>query len=230
MRIQGCICVHACGGVAEESGGSATVQVPLKHRATRENQNRDSWSHTRSRKSAVEELARTNADRERKQMRTIGRGDRQGRNKCVKQHFINDHGSDEKKTAGPVADIRSMLISDLQTIDICQRSRLCESPRYLRFLTRELCADAFFLFFCLAGSVHSPNYNQPPLIFLEPTVLRSLSVRMVLTVKSAKFRFFPADFLSLFVPLFGAAGDHRLSNVCGQQQKPLWCFSCKQIL
>lgn len=146
--------MHACGGVAEESGRSATVQVPLKHRATRENQNSDSWSHTRRRESAVEELARTNADRERKQMRTIGRGDRQGRNKCVKQHFINDHGSDEKKTAGPVADIRSMLISDLQTIDICQHSRLCESPRYLRFLTRELHADAFFLF----SNVHSPNY------------------------------------------------------------------------
>lgn len=39
-------------------------------------------------------------------------------------------------------------------------------------------------------------------ISFQPTVLRSLSVRMVLTVKCAKFRFFPADFLSLFVPLF----------------------------
>lgn len=56
----------ACRGVAEERGRSATVQVALKHWATRENQNRDSWSHTRS---AVEELARTNTGREGKQMR-----------------------------------------------------------------------------------------------------------------------------------------------------------------
>lgn len=44
-----CTCVFACArrGAAEESGRSATVQVALKHGATRENQNRDSWSHTR---------------------------------------------------------------------------------------------------------------------------------------------------------------------------------------
>lgn len=89
-------------GVTEESGRSARVQVRLEHREnqTRENQNRDSWSLTRSRASSVEELARTNAERERKQMRTIGRGSRQGRSERVKQHFINDHGSDEKKTGG----------------------------------------------------------------------------------------------------------------------------------
>lgn len=46
----------ACWGIAEERGRSATVQVALKHWATRENQNRDSWSHTRS---AVEELVHT---------------------------------------------------------------------------------------------------------------------------------------------------------------------------
>lgn len=97
------------------------------------------------------------------------------------------------------------LISDLQTVDICERSRLCESPHYLTFITRELCADAVFLqFLCLAGSAHSPKYDQPPLIFLESTVLRSLSVRMVLTVKSAKFRFFPqisCHFLFLYLEL-----------------------------
>lgn len=90
----------------------------------------------------------------------------------------------------------------LQTPDVCEHSRLCGGPHYQSFITRELCADAvFFHFLCFAGS------NRPPPISLQPTALRSLSVRQVLTARSAKFRFFPTGFLSLFVPLFGAAGD-----------------------
>lgn len=127
-------CTH-CRGVAEESGRSATVQVPLKHRATRENQNRDSCCHTRSRESAVEDLARTNADRERRQMRTIGRGDRQGRNRHVKQHFINDHGGDERNTGGPVADIRSANCRHLWAFQALRESTL-SNFHYQRALCR----------------------------------------------------------------------------------------------
>lgn len=120
------------------------------------------------------------------------------------------------------------MISDLQTIDICGHSRLCEGPHNLSFITRELCADAVvFQLFLSCWWRALPKLQSAT---SEPTILRVLSVRMVLTVKSAKFQFFPADFWSFFVPLFGAAGDRHLSDVCGQQRKPLWCFSGNEIL
>lgn len=83
--------VHARRGGAEESGRSATVQVPLKHRATRENQNRDSCSHTRSGAGAgagarvVDALAGAKTDED---DRTGG--GRRGRSESGQQHFIND--------------------------------------------------------------------------------------------------------------------------------------------
>lgn len=74
----------ACWGVAEQRGRSATVQVALKRWATRENQNRDSWSHTRS---AVEELAHTNTRREGKQMRFDRRRWQTGQKSMCKAAF-----------------------------------------------------------------------------------------------------------------------------------------------
>lgn len=148
-------CVFACWGAAEESGRSATVQVPPKHRATRENQNRDSWFHTRSGESAVEELAHTNADWEQKQMRMIGRGDRRGRNKCVKQCFNIDHGNEEgmgRRQASHQYYMHPCLRSDLIKAWNLSTSVSIQN-HYLCFINRGLWADAaFFHFFVLVAS------------------------------------------------------------------------------
>lgn len=88
------------------------------------------------------------------------------------------------------------VISDLQTIDICGHSRLCEGPHNLSFITRELCADAVVFQFFLSCWWRALPKRQSATS--EPTILRVLSVRMVLTVKFCKVSVLSCRFLVIF--------------------------------
>lgn len=111
-------------------------------------------------------------------------------------------------------------ISDLQTIHLCEHSRLRQSSHCLSTSPQSFVHMLYsFRFFVLLLAA------LPKLQTASSRLPRTHRFEVFIGQNGFDREICKVSVLShiLFVPLSGAAGEQLLTDVCGQQQKPLWC-------